>query len=63
MTLFFLTLLLVALTMAALSAGVLLGRRPMQGSCGGLGALGLRGECELCNGDRRRCRRRRLRAG
>lgn len=38
----------------AMAAGALLGRRPIQGSCGGIGRLGL-GECEICGGDPARC--------
>jgi len=51
------TLVLVGLAMLAMGAGLLLGRGAPQGSCGGLGALGLKRDCELCAG-RERCRRR-----
>lgn len=33
---------------AAMSVGVLMGRKPVQGSCGGLGAVGIDGECGVC---------------
>jgi hypothetical protein len=42
---------------AAMAIGVLLGRRPIEGSCGGMARLGL-GECEVCGGDPARCERR-----
>ncbi len=38
---------------AAMSIGVISGRKPIKGSCGGVGG----GRCELCSGDE--CRRRR----
>lgn len=53
MTLLF-TLLAMLLVVAAMAIGVMFGRRPMQGSCGGLSQLGL-GECEICGGDPARC--------
>ncbi len=42
------------LTVAATSIGVIFGRAPIKGSCGGLAQLGL-GECEICGGDPARC--------
>lgn len=42
-------------SVAAMSIGVMLGRRPIQGSCGGLGALGVDAECKLCGGIATRC--------
>ena len=42
------------LTVAAMSIGVMFGRAPIKGSCGGLAQLGL-GECEICGGDPARC--------
>ena len=40
---------------AAMAVGVMFGRRPIQGSCGGLGQLGIDAECEICGGSRARC--------
>jgi len=31
------------------------GRAPIKGSCGGLGAVGIDQECEICGGDPQRC--------
>jgi hypothetical protein len=42
------------LTVAAMSIGVMFGRAPIKGSCGGLAQLGL-GACEICGGDPSRC--------
>ncbi len=55
MTVFLLSLLVVALVIAGMAIGVLLGRAPIKGSCGGLGALGVSGACEVCGGDLQRC--------
>ena len=40
---------------AAMALGVIMGRRPIQGSCGGLGRLGISGECQICGGNPDRC--------
>ena len=42
---FLATLLVFALAFAGLALGVLLGRDPIRGSCGGLNQLGLRKDC------------------
>ena len=42
---FFATLLVFALAFAGLALGVLLGREPLRGSCGGLRKLGLPRDC------------------
>ena len=41
--------------MAAMAVGVIFGRAPIKGSCGGLGAVGIDQECEICGGDPQRC--------
>ena len=39
-----------------MAIGVMLGRRPISGSCGGIGRLnGDDGECALCGGDPSKC--------
>ena len=55
MSLFLITLLVVALVIVAMSVGVLAGRPPIKGSCGGMGALGIDTSCDLCGGDPKRC--------
>ena len=55
MALFFISTLVVALVIAGMAIGVIMGRPPIKGSCGGLGALGVDQACELCGGDPRRC--------
>jgi len=41
--------------MAAMAIGVLFGRVPIAGSCGGMKALGLDVECEICGGNPNLC--------
>lgn len=55
MAVFIGSLLVFALVIAAMAVGVMAGRSPIKGSCGGLGNLGVRGACEICGGDFRRC--------
>lgn len=45
---------LVGLLFAAMAVGVLLGRPPIKGSCGGVGA-GADGVCPVCGGEPARC--------
>ena len=39
----------------AMSVGVLMGRKPISGSCGGLANVGVGGPCEICGGDMSKC--------
>jgi hypothetical protein len=53
------TILLTFLCMMAvvglMAIGVIFGRQPIAGSCGGLKNLGIAGDCEICGGDPARC--------
>ncbi len=40
---------------AAMAVGVIMGRKPIAGSCGGIKALGLDAECEVCGGNPQAC--------
>ncbi len=40
---------------AGMSVGVIMGRKPIAGSCGGMKALGLDTSCEVCGGDPTAC--------
>lgn len=53
---FLIAFLLMVLIVVGMGLGVLLGRRPISGSCGGLGALGLKADCEICRGNRDLCK-------
>lgn len=52
---FFLTFVFLLLIVAGMAIGVLYGRQPISGSCGGLNNLGIDGECEICGGDPNKC--------
>ena len=52
---FVLALLVLMAIMAAMAVGVIFGRGPIKGSCGGLGAVGIDQDCEICGGDPQRC--------
>jgi len=54
MSTFLATLLIFGTVMAVMSIGVIFRRKPLQGSCGGLAAIGL-DQCEFCEGDPEKC--------
>lgn len=55
MSVFFLTMLVFALVMAAMALGVIFSDKPIKGSCGGMGALGLDTACDICGGNPKTC--------
>lgn len=55
MTEFILTFIIFVGIVAAMSIGVMRGRAPISGSCGGLNNLGIAGACEICGGDMSKC--------
>ncbi len=55
MTEFVLAAVLIAVVMGIMAVGVLMGRGPIKGSCGGMGALGFDTACDICGGDPGRC--------
>ena len=50
-----LTFIILLLLVTAMSLGVLFGRKPITGSCGGLQNLELDRECEICGGNPSKC--------
>ena len=52
---FVLALLVFMAIVAVMAVGVIFGRAPIKGSCGGLGAVGIYQDCEICGGDPQRC--------
>ena len=52
---FLLATVIFGVVILGMAVGVLMGREPIKGSCGGMGALGVDTACELCGGDPRRC--------
>jgi len=49
------SLIVLSCIVGLMSIGVIMGRRPVQGSCGGLNNLKGMDECELCGGSRNKC--------
>lgn len=52
---FVLAFLLMLTAVALMALGVMLGRKPIAGSCGGIAKLGIDKECSICGGDREKC--------
>lgn len=55
MNTFLVVLAVMLLIVAGMAVGVLLGRKPLAGSCGGMSAVGLDGACDICGGDKQKC--------
>ena len=55
MTTLILTFVILLLVVAAMAIGVMFKRKPIQGSCGGIGSLGMKTSCEICGGDTNKC--------
>ena len=54
---FVLAIVVIVLLIAGMAIGVIMGRKPLAGSCGGVGAaLGKKDySCDLCGGDPNKC--------
>lgn len=55
MDIMILTFVALMVIIAAMSIGVVMGRKPIAGSCGGMSALGMETACDICGGDKERC--------
>jgi len=55
MATFLISALVFCIVVAIMAVGVISGRAPIKGSCGGLGALGIDKACEICGGDPQVC--------
>ncbi len=49
------TFLVFLLVVAGMAIGVMMGRKPIAGSCGGIASLGIEKECSICGGDMTKC--------
>ena len=47
--------LVMLLVVAGMAVGVMFGRKPIAGSCGGIANLGIEKECSICGGSREKC--------
>jgi hypothetical protein len=52
---FLLTFIILLAIVAGMAVGVIRGRKPIAGTCGGLNNMGEQGACDLCGGDTRKC--------
>jgi len=52
---FLIVFMVMALVVAMMAVGVMAGRKPIAGSCGGIANLGIEKECSICGGDRQKC--------
>lgn len=57
MSLFPIVFLVMLLLVAAMAIGVMFGRKPIAGTCGGLNMMGENGACEICGGRPEACER------
>lgn len=55
MTTFILSAVFIGIVMAIMAVGVIMGRGPIKGSCGGMGALGFDTACDICGGNPQLC--------
>ena len=46
---------IMTLIILAMSVGVIVTRKPIKGSCGGIAALGMDTSCDICGGDTSKC--------
>lgn len=55
MAIFLITFLVMSVVIVIMSVGVLFGRKPVQGSCGGMNNINGLNECEVCGGEPEKC--------
>ncbi len=55
MTTLLITIVIMALIVAGMAIGVIFGREPIKGSCGGLNNVGVEEDCEICGGNPAKC--------
>jgi uncharacterized protein len=49
------SILVFGILIAAMAVGVIFSNKPIKGSCGGLNALGMKENCEICGGEPSKC--------
>lgn len=52
---FLVVFLVMILVVGMMAVGVIMGRKPIAGSCGGIANLGIEKECSICGGSREKC--------
>jgi hypothetical protein len=52
---FLVVFLVMLLVVGMMAVGVIMGLKPIAGSCGGIASLGIEKECSICGGNREKC--------
>ena len=52
---FFLALLVFVLVVAGMAVGVIFSNKPIKGSCGGMSAIGIDSNCDICGSNPKVC--------
>ena len=55
LSMFLIVFAFMAIIVAIMAVGVVFGRKPIAGSCGGMSAIGMESECDVCGGDKTKC--------
>lgn len=55
MGIFLITLAVLLIVVLAMSVGVIFADKPIKGSCGGMSAIGIDTECDICGGNTAKC--------
>ncbi len=55
MTTVLLAIVIFLILIAGMAIGVIMGGKPIAGSCGGMSAIGMEKACDVCNGDPEVC--------
>ena len=55
MEIFGLVFVFLLIIVTVMSVGIIFGRKPIAGSCGGMAALGMDTACDICHGDKSVC--------
>ncbi|GGK68957.1 (Na+)-NQR maturation NqrM [Amphritea balenae] len=55
MTTLVLSFVVLGLVITGMAIGVIMGRKPIAGSCGGLANVGIEGKCSICGDDPQKC--------
>ncbi len=55
MEMFVIVFVFMLIVVALMAVGILMGRKPISGSCGGMSAIGMESACDVCGGDKTIC--------
>ncbi len=55
MAIYVISFFVILLIVTGMSVGVIFANKPITGSCGGMAALGVNTDCDICGGDKEKC--------